>query len=239
MDFSGHRLQLRIRGQRFEAAVDVLTSTCTAFRVYFTQAALAPSDAALPALELYLPGELPTTMYPVTLDVAKKLFLVDVAKASGAGGCSSSNGGLDPEFVGVVLVYLRNFAKKQQQARLSARWDEMPYDQQRSFATVVTAFGVEPLLPAHGTPTAMPGGPAAVTVSDAAMLHGGRSLVDVANEYAAGKQQLQGAEDGHGGAPLAAGQPHPSEHDDDLVMPAAGCFKCGVSGHDAAVCPHP
>jgi hypothetical protein len=251
LDLSNHRVQLRIRGQRFESAASTLVALCTEFRTYFDQLSQAAMDSSdpLPLLEMRLcDNTMPATSIscPVVLDKDKKLFQIEVASTTvqetgqesvdvpsvpQAAAATRGCGALDAEFVGVILVYLRNYVKKQGEARLTARWDEMPFDQQRSFARVVNAFGVEPLQPQYGTPTAAPGAPVA-GASDVAMLHGGRSLVDVAREYVAERASVSAA----GSATSAGDQEHPSVADEDLLMPASACYRCGVSGHDAAAC---
>jgi hypothetical protein len=245
-DLSQWRVQLRVQGQRFESSVKILETYCASFRTYFENlrqlGSIIREPALVPPFLLHVPGAsgggaaAEAVECSVALDGDRKLLLVNVAPPvaasddSAVAGVTNSSSSklksLDPEFLGAILVYLRKLsaAKTASDARLTVVWSEMPHDQQRSFAAWVAALGVEPLeAMGYGAPTTPPGAPGASPTEDA-MLHGGRALVDVAREYVAARC----------GAP----PPHPSTTDDGLAMPAAGCFRCGMSGHDAHACPH-
>ena len=234
MDIMLYRAQLRIRGQRFEASAELLCTFCTTFRAYFSSSELEKYVAKANDGEMSSMPPLQSVLLPpstVELDTSKKLFLFDFSQpaatsaSSAASSSSKSNtaASLDAEYVGVILVFLRKLSKNPE-ARLTARWDEMPHDQQRSFANVVRAFGVLPLLEKYSAATAEGGAAALEPTPTEKMLHGGRSLIEVAHEYLAKQQQVD--------------QPHPSEGDDNLTLPAEGCAKCGTSGHGIGSCPY-
>lgn len=234
------RVRLVVKGQRFESTPLILTSQCTVIGSYFTQvlAAALPGDQTapvvpLPPLHSLNPQAIPhcnAEYFP-----PQKLLVFNFCAADDA-SCGVVRQ-LDAEFVGVILVYLRKLSRDAA-AAFSGRWDEMPFDQQRSFSDVVKALGVSSLAATHGAPTVAPG----QALPHVEPLHGGRSLLDVANEYAAKRaakmQQGSGgsncATGGDTAAPLV-GQ-HASVDDDTLTMNIIACGKCGTTGHVSADC---
>ncbi|RNF00676.1 uncharacterized protein Tco025E_08750 [Trypanosoma conorhini] len=255
------RVQVVVRGQRFESTVETLSAYCLFFRGFFrkARAKLAATDdaegvgdddwwschaAATRTLEEHLQwpveeGALVVGAASVALDRAAPMWrFVYTAE------------GLAPEDVGVVFVYLRKLFRwsregqgEQREPQLPIRWDEMPYDAQLAMARVVCSFGVEPLLGRFDRPTAARGG---VTSTEADPV----SLRQMAEAYAQARLRHDGSLEAGAAqaeAPAAAAAAEAGGgggsrwqdaiEDEDLVLAAAACSRCGVTGHADVDCP--
>jgi hypothetical protein len=295
------RVQIRMRGVRFETTVDVLSMYSGTYRRFFDEwrsdsalrdsilAVVDPSkrkeestidaDAIAEATTAVL-GKVFTSMcIPVdapfhppirqatllmhsatskvpALDSTGLFWFWDfsvlkdeslpeaAATTSGKfGAVTSPKNELQPEFTGLIFVFLRkSYQQRQQQGdaavagppkpiKFCARWDEMPYDQQRSLCDVVNVLDITLLKDmGYGVPTADP------AAGDGYVDNGGdpaaavdTTMVDKALEYLAIQRNIHN--------PQGTTRPHPSTEDDTLEMPATGCAKCGTSGHPTESCP--
>ncbi|RNF10902.1 hypothetical protein TraAM80_01286 [Trypanosoma rangeli] len=252
------RVQVVVRGQRFESTVEILSAYCVFFRSFFREARgklTASNDvegvdddwwachaAATRTLGKYLQrpvkdGELLVGVASIEFDrAASRWRFVYTAKT------------LAPEDVGVVLVYVRKLFRWSQQQQdqerepqLPIRWDEMTYDAQLALARVVCSFGVEPLVGRFDFPTA-PLSHGAGTEADPVLLR------HMAEAYVRERLQREesldagAAQEGAAAAKTATGAGGGSRwrHDvegDDLVLAAAACSRCGITGHTDVDCP--
>ncbi|ESL08845.1 hypothetical protein TRSC58_03446 [Trypanosoma rangeli SC58] len=251
------RVQVVVRGQRFESTVEILSAYCVFFRCFFREARekLTVSNdvegvdddwwachaAATRALQQYLQrpvkdGESVVCVASIEFDRATSRWrFVYTAKT------------LALEDVGVVLVYIRKLFRWSQQQqdqerepRLPIRWDEMTYDAQLALARVVCSFGVEPLVGRFDIPTA-PLGHGAGTKADPVLLrHMAEAYMQERlqreESLDAGAAQEEAAETATG----AGGDSRLRQdlESDDLVLAAAACSRCGITGHTDVDCPH-
>ncbi|SCU66297.1 uncharacterized protein TEOVI_000718400 [Trypanosoma equiperdum] len=176
------RVQVVVRGQRFESTVEVLSSSCALFRCFFRGVAdrLKGDGERNNDTSAYSFIDCQTCYTRAATEV-NALFnsnkgstvdmMADVAQVEWKEDCCMwrfvyTDKKMVPEDVGVVFVYIRklfhwnsNGAEEQQRQpppKFPVRWDEMPYDAQLTMARVVCTFGVEPLQHCHGRPTALP-----------------------------------------------------------------------------------
>ena len=247
------RVRWSIDGQRFEATVGFLNGESTFFESFFTnydgsvgEQAAAGVDPAVVKVEVALG------------DDGKKCFNFAFTK---------DGSGLDAEWMGSILVFLRR-------GRKTFNWDEMEVEQKQSFAKLVRVLGIHRLAE---TVASTPAGPSVShqngSASDAqqnggndfaqrlamaqmalveSQMNGGAPVAAAANgsasendaaarNLAAGMAALANGEREAEYRPIPTDQVrpvHPSIDDDDLEMPMSGCYLCGTAGHDAANCPH-
>lgn len=130
-----NRVQIKVMGQRFETTAEVLHAYCTVLSQALSR------------------GELNNTTpngYPFTVEQTSEMSLITFPP--------TAQPVMKNDYVGAIMVLLRKLLKAEQtqtaKPRLSTRWDELTYEQQHSFAEVVIAFGVTPLMGTHSVPTA-------------------------------------------------------------------------------------
>ncbi|KEG11354.1 hypothetical protein DQ04_02711010 [Trypanosoma grayi] len=252
------RVQVVVRGQRFESTVEVLSRYCVLFRSFFRDA-LARLDRGN-CSSGSSSGE---SNWKLCYDAAAREVdaclhrpAAEDGMAVAAASVEWSNDGsmwrfvytataLAPEDVGVVLVYIRKLFRWSQQTeptapqpQLPVRWDEMPHDAQLALARVVCTFGVEPLIGLYDHPTAQPGSNSTEDDSTMKAGAGGFLLREKAEAYIRERLMQEPPNGAVAGAAESAGNGvHPSVDDDDLLLETAACSKCGVTGHTDAACP--
>nr|CCC95867.1 unnamed protein product [Trypanosoma congolense IL3000] len=179
------RVQVVVRGRRFESTVEILSDSCVLFRSFFN---LVEASLKLAETEVGSTPNHDTVDCQSAYAIAANETVDKCCKAAGAandGGLGEdaavelSEVGWDakgnmwrfvytdkrlaPEDVGVVFVYVRKMFRwrsgggngHQQQPEFPVRWSEMPYDAQLSMSRVVCTFGVEPLFERHCRPSAI------------------------------------------------------------------------------------
>ena len=234
------RVQITLRGQRFESTVGTLSSFCTLFRTFFgnTEGAVEQrEDSKCALIRSFKEG-----MTVPLRDVAYRdgTWFIDFTVRKDEDPTEELiRNELQPEFAGALFVYMRKLyaagfgvplAKERsisdvtrQEAldkgvRWASRWQEMGYEQQRGLSAVINAFGLEVLRrEGFGTPSAEPAASVAAAEEENAEVDGAAAM---ALQYAANKQReaIMG--------------------DDLLEMPSQGCAKCGTSGHETSACPY-
>lgn len=232
------RVQVTLRGQRFESTVGVLGSFCRLFRTFFrTLRVHADQDA-----KACLTSSFSSTAAAPLREVFFRdgaWFIDFTVRKDEAPSEEDLSMELQNEFAGALFVYMRKLhaagfgislqeqsdsdalsSVTQQQGlekgvKWASRWNEMGYEQQRGLAAVINTFGLEALQKeGFGKPSAEP---ALETAADE-KADGG--MTALAMQYAANKQR------------------EAIMNDDFLEMPAQGCATCGTSGHDTASCPY-
>ncbi|CUG93184.1 Hypothetical protein, putative [Bodo saltans] len=163
------------------------------------------------------------------------------------GAVTAPKNELQPEFAGTIFVFLRKLYQQRQQqqqqgegeapteppkpVKFTARWNEMPFDQQRSLCDVVNILDIQVLKElGYGVPTADPSAGDGYVANGGDPAAGDTNMVDKALEYLAIQRNIHN--------PQGTALPHPSTDDDTLEMPASGCAKCGTSGHPTESCPY-
>lgn len=153
---------------------------------------------------------------------------------------------LQNEFMGVLLVYLRRCAKARAEGKTTAadypvlpiRWKEMNYDEQMSFVQLLRTFGVVSLAGQYVRPTA------ALSSSQCVGADAARVAADAKAEALVRLQQQQQQQSGSAmqatESQTTDKPPKKSCEDDfdDVVLPAEGCARCGISGHAMEECPY-
>ncbi|EKF30645.1 hypothetical protein MOQ_005543 [Trypanosoma cruzi marinkellei] len=258
------RVQLVVRGRRFESNVEILSAYCLLFRSFFHEAfakittsndVKGENDDWWVCYEVARRTLLVYLQRPIHDDMVVDVTSIELDLKASMWRFVYTAETLAPEDVGVVFVYIRKlFRWNQQQQKqlqegqtewkqepqLPIRWEEMPCDAQLAMARVVCTFGVEPLVGRFDRPTAPHSNNGKSTEADPV------SLREKAEVYA--RQRLQQERS----VACGAEKEEPTEAtlekgrdrfqyaiaDEDLVLETTACSRCGITGHADANCPH-
>ncbi|EKG02201.1 hypothetical protein TCSYLVIO_006783 [Trypanosoma cruzi] len=258
------RVQLVVRGRRFESNVEILSAYCFLFRSFFHEAFAKITtsngvkgekddwwvcyEVARRTLQVCL-------QRPVHDDLVVDVTSIELDREASMWRFVYTAETLAPEDVGVVFVYIRKLfcwsqqqqkqlqegqTEWQQEPQLPIRWEEMPYDTQLAMARVVCTFGVESLVGRFDRPTASLNNYGKSTKADPVSLREkaelyARQRLQQERSVACGATQEKSTE-----ATLERGKDrfHYAIADEDLVLETKACSRCGITGHADVDCPH-